>query len=202
MVLTILMTMVMRMASGKDGLWDENVGPSMYAKAQGRPIKVWGFLANGRLEYYVLPMDPENSKKTTHMNGNRYHWLVTTKFSNWRKRCFPDGKPVSLVQDHERCLWQDRNLNALRAAKCPIVDKYPKHSPDLNAIEGCWKILRDRLQATEPKTFESRAAFLVRLRRTVVWLNDNNGEHIRKLCTNQRERALDVKLVTGAKTKW
>ena len=33
---------VSRMADGKDGLWDENVGPSLYAKAQGRPVKIWG----------------------------------------------------------------------------------------------------------------------------------------------------------------
>ena len=41
-----------RMASGKDGLFDENVGFSMYAKAQGLPVKIWGLFANGRLEYH------------------------------------------------------------------------------------------------------------------------------------------------------
>ena len=49
--------MVWRMANGKDGLLDDNVGPSLYAKAQGNPVKIWGFLANGRLEYWVLPED-------------------------------------------------------------------------------------------------------------------------------------------------
>ena len=34
---------VWRMANGKDGLWDANVGPSLYAKAQGKPVKIWGF---------------------------------------------------------------------------------------------------------------------------------------------------------------
>ena len=38
---------------GQDGLFDENVGPSLYAKAQGMPVKIWGFLGNGRLEYYI-----------------------------------------------------------------------------------------------------------------------------------------------------
>ena len=45
-------------ANGKDGLLDENIGPSMYAKGQGLPVKIWGFFANGHLEYYLLPKDP------------------------------------------------------------------------------------------------------------------------------------------------
>ena len=43
-------------------MFDENVGPSMYAKSQGLPVKIWGFFANGHLEYYVLPTD--TNKKT------------------------------------------------------------------------------------------------------------------------------------------
>ena len=42
---------VWRMANGKDGLWDAHVGPSLYAKAQGKPVKIWGFFADGRLEH-------------------------------------------------------------------------------------------------------------------------------------------------------
>ena len=129
---------VWRMCSGRDGLFDENISPSLYAKAQGLPVKIWGFLANGRLEYYVLPKDTsaEGQTKTMHMTGDRYNWLVTNKFKQWREACFPSGGRVQLVQDHERCLWQARNLSALREAGCPAIENYPKHSPDLNAIEG------------------------------------------------------------------
>ena len=34
---------VWRMANGKDGLWDENVGPSLYAKSQGSRARKWGW---------------------------------------------------------------------------------------------------------------------------------------------------------------
>ena len=34
---------VWRMANGKDGLWDENVGPSLYAKSQGSGTRKWGW---------------------------------------------------------------------------------------------------------------------------------------------------------------
>ena len=54
----------------QDGLFDENVGPSLYAKAQGVPVTIWGFLGNGRIEYYVLPEDvnEQGRKKTTNMS--------------------------------------------------------------------------------------------------------------------------------------
>ena len=193
-----------RFANGKDGLWNDCVGPSLYAKAQGLPIKLWGVFGNGRLEYYVLPSAVSDKGKlgTTHMNGDVYEHLVQTKFASWRRAIFDDDKPVHLVQDHERCLWQDRNITALRRAGYNVVANYPKCSPDLNAIEGWWKVLRDRLELTAPEDFESRETFLVRLRRTVHWLNENRREDALTLATNQKERAQDVLALEGAKTKW
>jgi len=87
------------------------------------------------------------------MNGDRYEWLITNNFASWRQACFEDDEPVSLVQDRERCHWQDRNFKALRQTGCPVVDQHPKHSPHMNAIEGWWKLLRQRLEVTEPEEF-------------------------------------------------
>ena len=109
---------------------------------------------------------------------------------------------MKLVQDHERCLWQERNLKALREAGCPAIARFPKHSPDLNAIEGWWKKLRERLQETEPVAMESRDKFLGRLRRVVIWLKEHAAHEGKVLCTNQKVRAADVKQLEGAKTKW
>lgn len=178
---------VWREATGKDGLFGDNIGPSLYAKAQGLPVKIWGFFARGRLEYWVLPMDPDDGRKTTHMNGQTYNKLIKDKFSMWRRACFGDNELCHLIQDHERCLWNDDNLTALRQAGCPVVADFPKCSPDLNAIEGMWKILRDRMYATEPAECESRADFLIRLRRAVHWLNEHNWEYQRYLCCNQKD---------------
>ena len=192
-------THVWRMSNGKAGLWEENVGPSLYAKAQGTPVKIWGFFANGRLEYYVLPKD---GARTTNMNGDRYEWLVANKVPMWRRACFEDDEPVHLVQDHEKCLWQERNLLALRRAGCPVVACYPNQSPDLNAIEGWWKVLRDRPDLTAPEEIESREEFVTRLRRTVAWLNINDREHAVALARNQKVRARAVLHQEGARTKW
>ena len=194
---------VWRMSSGKDGLWDDNISPSLYAKGQGKPIEIWGFLANGRLEYWVLPEDHGAPKyKTTNMNGERYNELINTRFVKWRRQCFGDDKACRLVQDHEKCLWQDRNLQALGAAGCNVVDNFPKSSPDLNAIEGVWRLLKDRVLDTTPKDVEMRAEFLTRLRRQVHWLNDVMHDDLMKLCTNQKERGRDIEKLHGAKCKW
>ena len=109
---------------------------------------------------------------------------------------------MKLVQDHEKCLWNAASLEALEAAGCPAVDNFPKSSPDLNAIEGVWQKLKQRLLTTEGSNFEGRAEFLVRLRRAVAWLNDNRRDELLHLCTNQKERAQAVIDLKGAKCAW
>ena len=83
-----------------------------------------------------------------------------------------------------------------------MVACYPKQSPDLNAIEGWWKVLRDRLDLTAPEEIESREEFVTRLRRTVAWLNINDREHAVALARNQKVRARAVLHQEGARTKW
>ena len=128
---------VWRMSSGKDGLFEDNVGPSLYAKGQGLPVKIWGFLANGHLKYWALPKDPKDAKKTTHMNTHRYGDLVQAKFVDWRRECFGDNGHCHLIQDHERCLWNVGNLANLKKAGCPVVEDYPKCSPTLMLLRTC-----------------------------------------------------------------
>ena len=135
------------------------------------------------------------------MNGARYNELVVSKFAVWRRRCFRDNKTTYLVQDGERCLWQERNLKALRAAGL-VVEEFPKCSPDLNVIEGVWARLRALLAEREPEKRETRSNFVKRLRRTVNWMNANKKTNMRKLCRNLKERARDVIALGGAKSKW
>ena len=110
------------------------------------------------------------------------------------------------VADRHGCsrwiMWQERNLVALSVAGCPVLKDFPKSSPDLNAIEGVWHLLKARMLKTEPVAMESRAEFLVRLRRQVKWLNDNQHDELCKLCTNQKERAREVECLLGAKCRW
>ena len=193
-----------RLATGEDSLEDRNVGASAYAKAQGLPIKIWGFFCDGRLEYYVLPKAyTDRGKLTTeHMTGERYRTMVQKHFSNWRKKCLPRGGSVFVVKDYERFLRSEETIAAETAAGCLQVPKYPRSSPDMNAIEGWWRKLKLYLEEREPTHQESREDFLRRLRRAVDYLNANCRAQGRKLCRNQKERARDCKKLSGARTKW
>ena len=191
---------VYRMASGKDGLFNDNIGPSLYAKSQGLPVKIWGFFCNGLLRYYVLPAD--GPKKTMNMNTTRYVKLVKAKFSLWRRRCLPRAARVVLVQDHEKCLWKPESVAALKAARCDPLARHPKYSPDLNAIEAWWNAFRQRLDEQAPAEAETRAQFLLRLRRTVIWMNVRWQQAGKRLCRGQEKRATAVLRFKGAKCKY
>ena len=130
---------VWRLETGQDSLEDKNVGASSYAKAQGLPIKIWGFFCDGRLEYYVLPKALTSKGKVTtqHMNGRRYRHMVRTKFATWRRNCWPRGR-VFIAKDYERFLRHPATVEAEAEAGCDPIEQFPKCSPDFNAIEGWW----------------------------------------------------------------
>ena len=106
------------------------------------------------------------------------------------------------MHNHAKCLWTRKSLAALQAAGFDVLENFPKSPPDLNAIEAWWHRLRERLESTAPTAMESRPAFLLRLRRTVHWLNDNWHDDALALATNQKERAASVKDLGGARCEW
>ena len=191
------------MENGQGSLEDRNVGPSCYAKAQGQPIKIWGFLCDGRLEYYILPKDFTDTGKevSQHMNGARYNDMVTKHFASWRKVCVGNRK-VFVAKDYEKFLRSDANIAAELRAGCDQIPLYPKCSPDFNAIEGWWRRLKMLLEEKVPPERESRDQFLRRLRRAVDHLNQKCRASGRGLCRNQKLRAKECLKLSGARTKW
>ena len=106
------------------------------------------------------------------------------------------------MQDHERCLWGARPKEAMRAEDIRLLENFPRSSQDLNAIETAWREVRGRLDATQPRGLESRAAFLQRLRRAVAWVNVHRATYLRALCESQKERARAVPTAKGGRTVW
>ena len=145
-------------------------------------VKIWGLLLNGELRTYVLPAGESMTMK-------RYAWLVEHKFAEWVTDAWGTEGHAFLVQDHERCLWGARPKEALRAEDIRLLENFPRSSQDLNAIETAWREVRGRLDATQPRGLESRAAFLQRLRRAVAWVNVHRATYLRALCESQKERA-------------
>ena len=197
---------VWRRIDGIDALEDKNVGPSSYAKSQGKPVKIWGLLGNGRLEYFLVPevRNPKGKKKSGNMNGDRYEEMVQRSFRVWKKAMFPRlaRTMLPLVKDFEGFLRQPRNLKAEDKAGFKTLQQHTKSSPDLNAIENVWDLLQDRLFLTAPVEVESRGDFVKRLRRTVNWMNLNARTQLRLFCINQKKRAAQVKKLRGARCSY
>jgi hypothetical protein len=155
------------------------------------PVRIWGLLVDGELKISILG-------EGVVMNRWEYAWLVEHRFSAWLAAT---PRPL-LIQDGEKCLWTDEALAALDMEDIEVFEGHPPASPDLNAIENAWALLRDRLYTTEPSEVESRTEFCQRLRLAVAWLNRNHQDTLRDLCRNQKERARDVLLLKGARTQW
>ena len=112
------------------------MGESSFAKPQGKPVKIWGLLADGHLEYWLLPEKPDTKgwKKSVNMTGALYNQMVKKHFPAWKKKMFPRKakKLIPLVKGFERFLRKDRNSKAESAAGFKTVARYPVCSPDLN----------------------------------------------------------------------
>ena len=184
-------TRVWRMADGSDGMYHDCIGPSSYAKAQGMPVKIWGLLAAGVLNIYIL-------EEGVNRNSLLYAELIDDYFPRWLKHC------SYLVQDFERCLRTAEPLASLKDIGVELVEGYPKCSQDFNAIESAWKLVRDRLDATLPVGLETRHHFVKRLEAAVAWVNRHQAAQLWYLSTNQKERANDCLAMKpkGSRTKW
>ena len=120
---------VWRQANGKDALYEDCVGLSLYWKAQGTPVRIWGLLVAGILFITVLP-DGQT------MNRWCYEWIVNQKFPVWLSKATGARRNVFLVQDHERCLWAGEPRNAMHGNGIELLEDYPKCSQDQRDREG------------------------------------------------------------------
>ena len=182
---------VWRYSDCRDALFQENLGPSSYKKAQGTPVRVWGMLAEGILYIHILDEGDV-------MDNVLYEELVEDKFQEWMGSC------RYLVQDFERCLRSEGAMNAFRKLGIELVEGYPRCSQDFNAIENIWNLLRERLHTTLPLGLETRDAFIVRLKKAVVWLNRNKTSSIWHFARNQKERCKECleSEPPGGRTSW
>lgn len=194
---------VWRGSSAAEGLYHDNVGPSLFAATHGRPVKVWGLVANGHLCVHVLPSGAR-AGESSHMNGGVFRKMVEQKTDTWLRACWRRRRPsrVRLVMDFEKCLRQDASLATLKKNGLYVVAQHPKYSPDLNAIENVWHLLRTYLEDNAPAESEGRKAFLTRLHGAVRHLNTSRRDELLDLCTNQKHRASALLKAAGARTKW
>ena len=179
-----------RRSNFKVAMFQGCLGLTSYKKSQGVPVRVWGVCS--------MVLNVEILVKGEVKNQDLYAELIEDKFEGWLK-----GSSY-LVQDFERCLRSPGPLLAFWQLGVDLVDGYPKCSQDFNAIENCWKMLRDRLHDTMPRGLETRDAFTQRLLTAVLWMNRNKSQEMWHLGTNQKERCRDclAQKPAGGRTKW
>ena len=182
---------VWRRYDGKDALWEENIGPSAYNKAQGKPVRIWGMLALGRLSVHIL-------EEWETMNQDVYCDLIEERFEGWM------ADATHLVCDFEGLLRTKNSLAEVKRTGLQLVPKYPRCSQDFNAIENAWDLVKQRLDETIPKRLETRDEFIVRYHATVQWVNKHRAHRLWYLSTNQKERAIEcLRMVPpGSRTSW
>ena len=192
---------VWRMSTAADGLYNDCVGPSLYAAKQGRPVKVWGFLSNGKLCIYVL--EPHGEDGTEHMNGPLLRWMISRYAEQWIGKCWR-RKParIHLVMDYETCLRQAESIECFQTHGLHVLRNYPKSSQELNPIENVWALLRDKLEAEAPAGVETREDFILRLRSAVRCLNTTRNNELKGLCFDLPERAQAVLDNGGGRIDW
>jgi hypothetical protein len=188
--------MVWKAADGHDGLCEDVLGPSSYAKGQGARVRLWGLLVGGVLFVYFLPQGEP-------MDRLKYEWIIRHKFEGWISQVWGASKvaATSLIQDHERCLWKTEPLNALRDLGITLRRNYPKASQDMNPIEICWRELRARLDVTMPVGRETRDEFVARARNAVAWCNRNRRKLFLEISRSTRDWAQELKDADGARLK-
>lgn len=180
---------VWRKTDGTDALYADCVGPSSYKKAQGKPVRIWGMLANGKLHIEVLDEGDV-------MNNDLYGNLIDEKFPDWLGGC------EYLVQDFEACLRSDDALQAFERIGVELVEGYPRSSQDFNAIENAWDLLRRRLDTTLPRAGEDRDSFVDRLCEAVRFVNKFRKKRLEELSRNQKVRCQECEDLDGARTSW
>ena len=118
-------TLVWRKKDGKDALFEDCMGPSAYSKAQGKAVRVWGMLADGRLHVHVLDEGQA-------MNTDIYEELVEDKFADWMGSC------EWLICDFEGCLRGQRALAALEKLgwSCGLVIQWDRRISTPSKIVG------------------------------------------------------------------
>ena len=133
--------------------------------------------------------------------------MIAAHASKWIQSCFPYGgapQRLHLVQDHERCLWQDESVRTLRCHNLDPLPNFPRSSPDLNLIETVWHRLKQELDDTAPENIESRSDFLARLHGCVRRLNGSLQSELDALANQlpQRAAAIWAAKPPGARTKY
>ena len=147
---------------------------------------VWGAIcANERCGLWFMP-------KGTSINGTVYLNVLKEKLPNFMEiyRCSHfqhDGAPSHRTKTVGKWLTDNR---------IQILGPWPRNSPDLNLIENCSVILKQKVAAHNPSS-------LTHLKQVIkeIWVREITPEYCEKLCLSMPKRIQVVLNNKGLHTK-
>ena len=150
-------------------------------------LMVWGCISSEGLGgLWFMPPG-------TTINAAVYLQLLKSKLREWltirRCRTFQhDGAPC-----HQAKLVQ----NWLAAEGVEVLGPWPGSSPDLNPIESCWALVKERVSRRNPTSAADLKQQLLQ-----VWTEEITPEYCQKLCRFMPNRIQAVLAAKGGHTKY
>ena len=147
-------------------------------------VMIWASIcAGGRSGLWFMP-------EGTSINGTVYLEVLKSKVPSFMeiKRCSHfqhDGAPCHQTKAVKKWLGEAGIL---------ILGPWPGNSPDLNPIENCWVLLKQKVAAHNPTSLSNLKQAIKQ-----VWMNEISINYCEKLCLSMPER-IKMSLKTKADT--
>ena len=84
------------------------------------------------------------------INSEEYCKMLNNTLIPMIKTQFPDDNYL-VLQDNARCHTSKETIKWLTEKNIKMLPNYPPYSPDFNAIEKIWKIMKDFIEKNQPK---------------------------------------------------
>ena len=150
-------------------------------------IMIWAAIcAGGRSALWFMP-------EGTSINGTVYLEVLKSKVPSFMeiKRCSHfqhDGAPCHQTKAVKKWLGE---------AGIEILGPWPGNFPDLNPIESCWVLLKQKVAAHNPTSLSDLKQAIKQ-----VWMNEISVNYCKKLCLSMPERIDGVLKNRGGHTKY
>ena len=150
-------------------------------------LMIWGGICSkGRCGLWFMP-------NNITINGNVYLSILQEKVP-----AFINIHSLSVFQHDGAPCHQTKAVSAwLRQQRIEILGPWPGNSPDLNPIENCWKILKDKVAKLHPTSSDD-----LRQKVMEVWTQEINPEFCLKLVSSMPTRIKAVLKAKGMLTKY
>lgn len=154
---------------------------------QSPSLMVWGAIsANGRAGIHIMP--PGQT-----VNAARYLVILQEKLPTW----LPLRNCSIFQQDGAPCHQARVVKNWFETQGIQLLDPWPGSSPDLNPIENCWSILKNKIVKLNPTSINDLTKKIYQ-----IWTTEITTEYCKSLIDSMPKRIIAVLNAKGHYSKY